>query len=115
MNRASTFHGRTSDAFDDARAEVVVTRPAGRWPRASLVLTLLTGLLAVPHALAQSPPLAPDGATAPPPTFADGRRLLFPTGDVYATYIADPHRVASAVTFQFHAHSDIEGTNGARF
>ena len=93
----------------------MVTRPAGRWPRASLALTLLTGLLGAPQAFAQSPPLAPDGATAPPPAFADGRRLLFPTGDVYATYIADPHRVTSALTFQFHSHSDIEGTNGTRF
>ena len=85
---------------------VYAWQPAGQ-PQIGLLNAVVVGL--------GGEPLAPDGATAPPPAFADGRRLLFPTGDVYATYIADPHRVTSALTFQFHSHSDIEGTNGTRF
>jgi hypothetical protein len=39
---------------------------------------------------------------------------LFPAGDVYPVYVADPHRPVNAMLFRFYRHLDIPGTSMRR-
>jgi hypothetical protein len=74
--------------------------------------------LAVPG-LAQEPterPGAPSGGGDTPTwTFASGRSLsLFPAGEVYPVYIADPHKTENAAMAQIYARATILDSDDVR-
>jgi len=72
-----------------------------------IVLAALLLVSASSWVAAQSP-AAGDTDDPPPVTFGSGRTLsLFPAGDVYPVYIADPHKTESGVMAQFHTQTEI--------
>lgn len=87
-----------------------------RLPITAIVLLALA--LTLP-ALAQD---SPEGLRVPPEdlrhaafTVGSGRTLwLFPTGDVYPVYIADPHKAESAAMVHFYTRATIFESSDAR-
>lgn len=54
-------------------------------------------------------------APADDPTFGSETVLtLFPAGDIYPVYVADPHRPSNAMLFRFYTQKDIPGTTRRR-
>jgi hypothetical protein len=87
-----------------------------RLARACLAASLVT--------LAESAASQDEASTLPPPveerdptwTFASGHTLsLFPSGDRYTSYIADPHKPESGAMAQLYTRSRIHDTTGERF
>lgn len=66
-------------------------------------------------ALVARPAAAQSDSTAPERlTFANGRLQLFPGGDVYGAYLADPHRPTNAAAMQFHTATTVDSASGRR-
>jgi len=78
--------------------------------------SLLAFLGASVLASAQDPPEGqPDSGHQPAWTLGSGRPLrLFPAGDVYPQYIADPHRPVNGAQFQFYTRLGIHDSTGVR-
>lgn len=69
---------------------------------------------------AHAQPTAADGEPQPPKpptwTFGSGQKLtLFPDGDPYAVYLADPHRPTNAILANFITDVGIGATRSPRF
>jgi hypothetical protein len=72
----------------------------------------------VPVPAAPPPPVtpaqpAPVAVATPEP---DSKRVvsLFPAGDIYPPYVADPHRTGNGAMVQFHTRTEIPETSGTR-
>jgi hypothetical protein len=87
---------------------------------AALLLAPSTGLGAGEHPSASVAAVLSERAAPvaeePVWTLATGRRLiLFPVGDLYPEYVADPHRRAFAVSLRRYTRTDIPETGPERF
>jgi hypothetical protein len=81
---------------------------------------LVAGLLLVECGplFAQTPPARPAEGEQVPPVWqtARGRVItLFPAGDVYPVYVADPHRPTSAIVISFLPRQRIPDTSSPRW
>jgi hypothetical protein len=62
------------------------------------------------------PPGGSAGPSDPPPFDVAGDRSirLFPSGDIYPVYVADPHRPTNAAAFGFYSRTEVDQTASPR-
>ena len=90
-------------------------RAGRRRPTHSLMVLLLPLVFAGTAARAAPGPQRGPGAPTPVVGLASGRQLqLFPAGQLYPAYIADPHQTGLAIEWQHYTQTDIPATGSSR-